>query len=151
MATYISREIQKLTGLTRLQVVRFVDLGIVVPHREHEGKGGRRYFNQQNLCEFLLCRELYKYRVGTSTMQTVTLWLRGELFKSQKSSFWGDYKKGRIPEGVFFVLSQSDHITEPPSENFGLWKKKELARVSERCDSMITINLERLIKEAGGL
>ncbi len=76
MRTYGSGEIQKIAGITKIQAVQWAQQGAVKPMQDIRGRGGRRVYSQQNLIEFMICRELNRFTIETRLMVLILEFLR---------------------------------------------------------------------------
>jgi hypothetical protein len=66
--TYGATEVQKITGLSKMQVMHLVQTNVIRPAQAAHGRGARRRFSARNLVEFLVCRELFKYNLSRANL-----------------------------------------------------------------------------------
>ena len=71
-----SKQIQEAAGVSRLQVVRWVDAGVLIPLEDAKGRGGRREFSQRNIREAALAGALHKRGIGLGTIKEIMGFLR---------------------------------------------------------------------------
>ena len=159
---YGSTEIQRLTGLSKMQVVHLTQTGVVEPFQDARGRGRRRVYSWENLIEFLICREGIKLRVENRVLGVLLHMLRlkkGYAFllgneysplKMRDLSFWELIKHEPEARNLYLVLK-----TEPAAKNdlectfkAGLCTKFEIEKMLDNEHSFITINLNKIIDEA---
>lgn len=68
---YASRDIQRQAGITRTQLVRWSELGIVKAHEDNRGRGKQRVYDYPNLVEALICAELNEFSMETAFMKII--------------------------------------------------------------------------------
>lgn len=71
-----SKQLQEAAGVSRLQVVRWVEAGVLIPLEDATGRGGRREFSQQNAREAALAGALHRRGIGLRTIREVVEFLR---------------------------------------------------------------------------
>lgn len=71
-----SKQIQEKTGATRLQIVRWAELGLVKPIIRHRGRGTANEFDEKSLEIFKFLKKLSDVGIGTKTMEKV---IKGEI------------------------------------------------------------------------
>lgn len=152
MKIYTSKEIQALAKIGKMQVLHWVQTGAVVPFEDARGRGGRRKFSQQNLIEFMICRELNRFSIETRVMKSVLDHLR----KEEYVSFWKEVRTN--PDHIeVSLLVVSIFVPKPAYSPPTHWYqisvigKKEwdsFMRSFARLTSSIFINLKLLVKEA---
>lgn len=106
--TYRSRDIQEF-GISKIQLVHWVQVGAIIPLKDARGRGGRRVYSYQNLVEALICRELAKYSIETHVMRSLLEVLRedkiGVIGRNKNVSFW-DYIEQDKPNLLFMANTE---------------------------------------------
>ena len=102
MKTFGSKEVQAIARIDKMQVLHWVQTGAVVPFEDARGRGGRRRFSQQNLVEFVICRELNGFSIETRVMKAVLDYLR------RYTSFWETTGRSEDHAASLLVISKVD-------------------------------------------
>ena len=146
--TYGSTEIQKLTGLSKMQVIHLTQTRVIQPFRDARGRGRRRVYNWQNLVEYMICRELYKIDMSPFRMLGIIESLNLPAIKKGSGfiSFWEMYENDPELKLKFFVI----HFDKKDGENYAFADTQTMGKVLKKgdFDSFTLINLQRLIEEA---
>jgi len=87
METFTSKQIQKLAGVSHMQVSRWTELGIIEPFEDARGRGRVRRFSKENLVEAMICKQLASLHMETSVIWEVLNWLRAKLYPDEKPQF----------------------------------------------------------------
>ena len=151
MPVYTSKDLQQRSGATHMQISRWTELGIILPEEDAKGRGRVRRFNQQNLIEAMICKQLTEYfRLDTSIMLEIVSWLRDNAFfppgRADRQTYY-EYTMAIAPEEPIFltVFPGGDKL------NGILGPAKELRAFLKKHRVSITINVTRIIEDAGGL
>jgi DNA-binding transcriptional MerR regulator len=155
MKTYSSKEIQELAGVSKIQLIHWIDIGAIVPWKEDRRRGGKRLFNQQNLIEVLICRELNNFRLPGYLFKVVL----DDLRTSDQGISWKKIRTERA-KNPFLLIAPWNAFKEV---NGQLQEVKESGYLI-RCEpqdkitdflkparSCVLLNLNLLIDEAEGL
>jgi DNA-binding transcriptional MerR regulator len=138
---YTSSEVQKRANVAKRELIHWCETGAIRPVHDDRRRGGVRRFNQQNLIEAMICRELVQYGLQKWVFRALLDGLR--IFK-----LWDHLQRGgEVPFLAF-----------PPLRHLGLetvgvkaLSREEVAVFIQKWPSAIIINLPKLIEEAGGL
>lgn len=76
MRTCSISEIQKILHVTKMQVMHWTQTGAVRPFKNDRGRGKRRLYDEQNLAELAICRELNRLLVPPTVMKDLLGMLR---------------------------------------------------------------------------
>lgn len=151
---FTSKDVQDRTGLSKMQVWRMVEYGIITPVENPKGRGSRRRFSDFNLAEFLIAKKLYDLRA-----EPAQIWLVLQALESWRGagypSFWhyiksAEYKGRRQELGeepIFLVITETDMITDPPAKAINLYREAELNRILARCHAAIVVNLLPMVNK----
>lgn len=158
---FTAKDIVERTKLTSQHVWRLVEYGIINPAEPAKGRGKVRRFDEVNLAEFMIAKQLYDLRA-----EPRQIWLaidglrRWKLFdkktgKVQYESFWhyirsSEYRHRRAKRGqepIYLTVTRGDTIEELPGEGFGVYRQDELGGVLSRCDAAIIVNLAAIVTE----
>jgi hypothetical protein len=93
---YEAREVLEHTGITRNQLVRWTDAGIIQPAWPGDGKGSRRRYNLRNLIAVVVCDRLARLGVTEMAMRRVvevleytwSTWSVQSMWHTQKHVLW---------------------------------------------------------------
>jgi DNA-binding transcriptional MerR regulator len=157
MKTYGSTDIQKIVGITKMQVVHWTQTGAVIPFKDARGRGGRRRYSEQNKIEFGICRELNGFGIPPHIMATFLDFLRkppepphdlgvtGEQ-EEKGVSFW-DRLKQDVEYGrpVFVVRRDKNGFLFDVGDKEGI--EKVMAKREYGC--LVAIDIGRLLSELG--
>ena len=140
MEEFSAVEVASHARVSRRQLIHWVEMRAIIPWKEDRRRGGRRFFNKQNLIEAMICRELNSYRVSVHLFKDILSGLR-------LVRFWRN-----LPEQYEFPLLV---YPAPSFENeevmgIGTSTADRIGEVLSRYPSAIVINLARLVEEAGG-
>lgn len=76
--TYGNVEIQHITGLSKIQIIHWTQIRAVKPLIDVKGRGQRRVYSFQNLIEFMICREMARYKIESSFIIKALDYLRSD-------------------------------------------------------------------------
>jgi len=128
--TYGATQIQKKTGLTKMQVMHLVQTNVIEPKVPAHGRGARRKFSTRNLIEFLVCAELLKYEVPRVKLLSIIrgLSVPGYELKGQRVDAWEVF--ANRPQKRFLVIvpdpgqAADGYLT---NWTYGIVDKREMA------------------------
>jgi len=175
--TYFSRVIQKKAGITEAQIRHWTVSGVLKPYKFASGTGKMHVYDHQNLIEAKICKELNYYSINYNYMKSIMNFLRThkwkvnwtihdfsrpvgestkEIMMSNKIVIWDFFKKYPLHEDIYLMIWKTK--TAPAimtDQNFGdlslhITNKFEVVDISERCSSVVVINMTNLIWEEGG-
>ncbi|HPD57609.1 MAG TPA: hypothetical protein PKW17_10255 [Smithellaceae bacterium] len=174
--TYFSQVIQKRAGITAAQIRHWTVSGVLEPYKLASGTGKMHVYDHQNLIEAKICKELNYYSINYNYMKSIMNFLRTHKWKvnwiirdfsrsvdeskkevtmSNNIVIWDFFKKYPLHEDIYIMIWKTK--TAPAimtDQNFGdlslhVTNKFEIVEISERCSSVIVINLTNLIWEEG--
>jgi len=174
--TYFSQVIQKRAGITAAQIRHWTVSGVLEPYKLASGTGKMHVYDHQNLIEAKICKELNYYSINYNYMKSIMNFLRTHKWKvnwiirdfsrsvdeskkevtmSNNIVIWDFFKKYPLHEDIYLMIWKTK--TAPAimtDQNFGdlslhVTNKFEIVEISERCSSVIVINLTNLIWEEG--
>lgn len=158
MKEYTAAEIQKLAKVTKRQLIHWVETSAIIPLEDDRRRGGKRRFNQQNLIEALICRELNDYRLPSVMFFQAVGGLRGKAWKlkDKRVSFW-DTLPHREEMPFLIIRHLEVKVSGRPKSAKDIASvvvpatEKNLAKELSVFPSSIVVNLPELIREAGGI
>ena len=103
MKTYKSKDIIKLTGITKIQLNHWINMVAVKPHIDDRRRGGVRYFDQQGLFEAFLCKCLNEHRLPVQNISSAVQMIRGFQIDDGKT-FFEAYNTNPELENYFAVI-----------------------------------------------
>lgn len=107
MSIYKSKEIQKLAGASKIQLVHWINIGAIEPYEDDRRRGGVRKFNQQNLIEACICKKLNDLRIPAHAIATALEYLREPISPKEKIIFWDIFKKTYKKKKWYLMLKPS--------------------------------------------
>jgi len=171
MERYKAAEIIELTGITKMQLNHWINMGAIKPAEDDSRRGGVRYFSKENLFEALVCKYLNAHRLPVQTILGVVLNISNPAPHRRRKSFFKTFKDNQKLGDYFLIAAhltfyakggiKKDFLSSkqelPESE-----KKKiyELGRYIEACPAdklsenlskyptAIVVNLTSIAKEA---
>lgn len=150
--------------MTQTQIVRWTELGIIIPERDARGRGKTRTYNHQNLIEAVICKELNMWRMETLMMhdildylRTGNLWGDETLDDAERVPMWNMLKDNQKTDrmliciSVRWVTAQCSDGTERdmPDLRIRLRSPQEVASTMSRHSSTLVINLRKILDEVG--
>jgi|GEM_PF-2513495 len=79
--TYYSKAIQKMAGISEIQIKHWTQTGVIIPFKDVRGTGRMRVYDHQNLIEAMICRELNQYSINYGMMKSVLDFLRNKKWR----------------------------------------------------------------------
>jgi hypothetical protein len=158
MREYTAKEIQELAKVTKRQLIHWVEVGAIIPLEDDRRRGGKRRFNQQNLIEALICRELNDYRLPSIMFVQALGSLRGQAWKlkGKRVSFWDTLPHRE--EMPFLIIKRLEvEVSGRPKSAEDIASvvvpttKERIVNELSVFPSSIVVNLARLVQEAGGI
>lgn len=92
---YLSKEVQKKTGVPKSTLKNWVTVAAIKPVREGKGRGGRRKFSEKNMLEVMICRELWVLNMKPGFYREIL-----DLVEERNS--WARIKEN--PKTIFFLV-----------------------------------------------
>jgi hypothetical protein len=68
METYRSKDIQERLNVSKIQVSHWINMGCIKPYKTDARRGGAHEFDQRNLIEAAICKELSDLKVPVKSM-----------------------------------------------------------------------------------
>jgi hypothetical protein len=81
-----SRDIERMAGVSKIQLVHWINSNAIVPMKDDRRRGGVRYFSRQNLFEAMLCKQLNEWRLPVQTIAGISQHV-------MLNNFFNQYKK----------------------------------------------------------
>ena len=156
---YRSKDIQIKAGVTRMQLIRWVEVGAIEPFKDVRQRGKSRIFSYQNLVEAMICKELNRFRVETYTMKRVLNMMRDRR-DLDLSSYWDELDSEKIDlEDTYLRISEPANAPVKHSSNstdsfadanitVGWGTKDQLSKDMGNYVTSIIINISNLLRKA---
>lgn len=147
---YSSSEIQRIAKISKTQAIHWTQTGVITPLQDAHGRGSRRVYSWSNLVEIMICRELNKYNIGRSLMQSIISRINkpGDrvtrfipIKTGVSSSYWDYLNKYPKTDQVYLV------IKEDSPNGFEIVMKRNLMSVTADRPSCVIVNIAALIAE----
>lgn len=77
---FTNKDIQNICGILKIQIIHWVQSGVIIPFQDVRGRGKVRKYDFQNLIEFMICREINRFGIGIHAMKDIVEYLRRTKF-----------------------------------------------------------------------
>ena len=67
--SYSNKDVEKIVGIPPRRIQFYTESGLIKLEEEMPGRGRERRYTTQNLFEFLIIKELYRYKVALSSIK----------------------------------------------------------------------------------
>jgi len=96
MERFKSREIERMAGVSKIQLVHWINSGAITPLLDDRRRGGVRFFSRENLFEVIICKRLNEWRLPVHTIAEISQHVIA-------SNFFAYFKKKSTAENNFLV------------------------------------------------
>ena len=105
--TYHSKEIQQICKISMSQLNHWVMIGAVIPFKNIRGRGKARLFNEQNILEAIVCRELNQFSIEGWFIVKALNDIRKNGFSPVIEISGGSYSKIIINMDIWMILPKT--------------------------------------------
>ena len=138
---YRRKEVEQITGIPARRIQFYSDSGLLHLVEASPGRGRERKYSRDNVLEFLIIKELSKYRIELSEIKRIMIELPGEL--------WPDFfslDSVCKPHSARFITIFDDQRVSYGSVNrqYGTVFKKVDGSLDEDYSSVLVINVSKL-------
>jgi DNA-binding transcriptional MerR regulator len=170
MRIFKSKEIQKLSGASKIQLVHWINIGAIEPYEDDRRRGGVRKYDQQNLIEACICKKLNDLKIPAHSIASALKHLRKpeSINNPEGLIFWDIFKKTYKKKRWYLILMpSSEHkdykkiadaaklATRRPELELDPYfiayaSKSELYNYLDHCNVAVVADLNKIAEAAGG-
>jgi len=126
MQRYKAAEIIELTGITKMQLNHWINMGVIRPAEDDSRRGGVRYFSKENLFEALVCKYLNAHRLPVQAISGVVLSISNPAPIRKGKSFFKTFKDNQELGDYFLIVAHHTFYAKKGIKDF-LSSKQEIS------------------------
>jgi DNA-binding transcriptional MerR regulator len=111
MERYKATEIIALTGITKMQLNHWINMGAILPAEDDRRRGGVRYFSEENLFEALVCKFLNEHGLPVQLITSIVHCIRNPAPHRKQQSFFKTFKINQKMEDSFLIAAHFTFYT----------------------------------------